>query len=55
MAFIDDARDTGREIYTSRDTHRPRHEFPRPYYTWAAIATSLGLWAVMALVVLQQC
>jgi len=40
MAFLDDARYTGRPMYGSRP-------WPRHYYTWAAIGTSLILWALM--------
>jgi len=46
MAFIDDATHTGRALYDS-----PSKQWPRHYYTWAALGASLLIWAVMILAV----
>jgi len=48
MAFIDDATHTGRALYDSPQTQWPRH-----YYTWAALGTSLLIWAVMIVAVVN--
>jgi len=48
MAFIDDATHTGRALYDTPQKHWPRH-----YYTWAALAASLLLWAVMIVAVVN--
>ena len=49
MAFIDDARHTGKPLYAS--AARP---LPRQIYTLAWLAASLALWAIMILVVASQ-
>ncbi len=49
MAFIDDARHSGQPLYHS--SHKP---LPRQFYTWAAIVTSLAMWAVMIFAVMRQ-
>ena len=48
MAFIDDATHTGRALYDSPQTQWPSH-----YYTWAALGTSLLIWAVMIVAVVN--
>jgi hypothetical protein len=45
MAFIDDARHTGKPLYA-----HSAYSMPRQIYTLAAIAVSLALWAVLILV-----
>jgi hypothetical protein len=42
MAFIDDARHSGKELYGAH-----RQPWPRHYYTWIALGTSLLLWAMI--------
>jgi len=49
MAFIDDARHSGRELYAT-----PRKPWPRAYYTLAALGTSVLIWAIMIAVVVHQ-
>ena len=48
MAFIDDATHTGRALYDA-----PQKQWPRHYYTWAALGASLLIWAVMILAVVN--
>jgi len=50
MAFIDDARHSTRHSAVCGSHDEP---WPRQYYTLAAIGTSLLLWAVLILTVLQ--
>ena len=49
MAFIDDARHTGRPLYASS-----AKRMPRQIYTLAWLAASIALWAVVILVVASQ-
>ena len=49
MAFIDDARHTGRPLYAS--SAKP---LPRQIYTLAWLAASLAIWAIVILVVASQ-
>lgn len=49
MAFLDDARHTGVPLFATRRTG-----LPRQFYTWATLATSLAIWAVMIIVVMGQ-
>ena len=44
MAFIDDARHTGRPIYASNSN------VPRQFYTLAVLGTSLLFWVILAVV-----
>jgi len=46
MAFIDDAKHTGRPLYASS----PRH-IPRQIYTLASLAVSIAIWAILILVI----
>ena len=49
MAFIDDTRHTGKPLYAS-----PGKRLPRQYYTLAALATSLLIWAIMIAAVMHR-
>jgi hypothetical protein len=44
MAFIDDARHTGRPLYASNSN------VPRQVYTLAVLGTSLLIWVILAVV-----
>ena len=46
MAFIDDATHTGRALYDA-----PAKQWPRHYYTWAALGAALLFWAVVIVAV----
>lgn len=46
MAFIDDARHSGKPLYANSNV-------PRQFYTLAVLGTSLLIWAVMILAVLH--
>jgi hypothetical protein len=48
MAFLDDARHTGRPLYASQ------RRVPRQIYTLAVIAASVAIWGIMILTVLYR-
>lgn len=48
MAFVDDARHSGKVVYVTH--HEP---WPRQYYSLAALGTSLLLWLVIIVAVLH--
>ena len=45
MAFIDDARHSGRPIFASNS-----NGLPRQFYTLAVLGTSLTFWAILIVV-----
>jgi len=49
MAYIDDARHSGRNLYAARG-----NRIPRQILLLAALATSVAIWAVMILTVASQ-
>ena len=49
MAFIDDAKHTGRPLYASS----PRR-VPRQIYTLASLAVSVAIWAILILVIASR-
>jgi hypothetical protein len=49
MAFIDDARHTGRPLYATRP-----ERMPRQFYTLAWLAAAVAIWAIVIMLVASQ-